>query len=308
MKRLLMRFLEGSSSSLLRRAITVRSARRDEVGTRQSASERNTKLLSPTDLAVPRAPRFSRELFILGTGPSVLNLTKKNIERMKMATTIGLNSWVLHDFIPNAYSFEEMPDDSYITVATGLSTALARQEVIIARPKIFHLRPKLNTPSRRLIDIPAELQSRTVYYGRCTPVTKRIENLEKDLATLLKAQRNGRIASTVMIDGGMSVSRMISLGIQRGFDTIVLVGVDLNSSSHYFELDSSFQTRHGLGDFLPPRGASDSHGTEDTFNRNFPASRFLVALARASEKSNLAKIYVGSDESKLARDLDLFPW
>jgi hypothetical protein len=227
---------------------------------------------------------------------------------MRAGTTIGLNSWALHDFIPDAYSFEEMENDDYLSVAAGLSSVLAREEVIAANPLLLHLRSRLGTPSRRLVSIPPQLHRNLRYYGRVTVETRKITNLETDLIGLLGTQRSGAIASHVLIDSGLSVARMMSLGILRGFSSIILVGVDLNSSSYFFENDPSYLARHDLQDFNPWIGRTGHHDTEDKLNRNFGASEFIPALASASLATGGPRVYVGSPSSKLTKDLAVFTW
>ena len=149
--------LEHPSSSHIRRRLTLWRAGREAAGTALSADRRNVLVLKESELARPDSFDRSPELFILGSGPSVLDLTPTQMARMRSGTTIGLNSWALHDFIPDAYSFEEMSDDRYIPVAQGLSAVLARPEVVTSQPLVLHLRARLSTPSRRLISLPPGL-------------------------------------------------------------------------------------------------------------------------------------------------------
>jgi len=300
--------LEAPGAYSLRHRLTVRRARRDDAGTRLSAQRRDVMLLQDVDLVVPEGRGRSDELFILGSGPSALELTEANKKRMRAGTTIGLNSWALHDFIPDAYSFEEMQNDQYVSVAAGLSAVLARQDVLDANPLLLHLRSRLTTPSRRLVAIPPGLQSNTRYYGRVNVETRRVGNLEYDLVALLRAHRNGALAPHVLIDSGSTVARMMSLGILRGFASIVLIGVDLNSSRYFFEDDPSYLKRNNLDDFNPQVSRSATHDTEETLDRNFPASTFIPALARASEATGGPAVYVGSKSSKLSSEMDVLDW
>lgn len=297
--------VEAEVASPLRRNLSLSRAARDSRGTLSSAELRGFAVLSETDLLPPTSPSRTSELFILGSGPSVLDLTPEHFSRMRQGTTIGVNSWVLHDFIPDAYSFEEMKK-GYDSVADGLSQALRRQQVLAAEPYILHLRPRLNTPVSRLVAIPEELKPKTRYYGRFLPETRRTANLTGDLVNLIQAQVQGLIPPHTLLDGGFSIARMASLGIARGFSSIVLVGVDLNTNRYFFEEDPSHLARHGLTDFNPWTSRTPAHDTEHTENRNFGASEFLPALARASETFGGPKISVISSSSKLAESLPLY--
>lgn len=300
--------LDASGGAFLRYLLVLRRAQKDEIGTRKSAQCRNVAILQPTDLDATADDGKSGELFILGSGPSALELTHSKKERMRAGTTIGLNSWALHDFIPDAYSFEEMEDDNYLSVARGLSSMLRQPTVLASKPLILHLRSRTKTPTQRLVSVPQALEKGIRYYGRVRPETKEVRNLESDLASILRAQLSGAIAPSILIDNGMSVARMISLGILRGFSKIVLVGVDLNSSRYFFEIEPSFLSRHNLSDFNPWISRSLNHDTEETENRNFPASVFLPALANAARAVTGVEVLVGSANSKLANNLEVFSW
>lgn len=298
--------LESNLAAPLRRHLAMRRGQRDATGTVLSATHRGCDTLGIADLNPPGAPHRSQELFILGSGPSVLELTPTQLERMRVGTTIGVNSWVLHDFIPDAYSFEEMENDDYVSVAAGLSKALSRPEVTKADPLVLHLRPRMDTPSRRLVAIPQHLRNNTRYYGRVTVETRRTKNLERDLVALLRASANASLPPHILVDSGFSVGRMASFGIMRGYSAIVLIGVDLNSSRYFFEDDPSYLKQHNLTDFNPWVSRSDTHDTEEKTNRHFAASEFLPALARASKTMGGPQIYVGSASSRLAETLPVF--
>jgi hypothetical protein len=298
--------LEARVASPLRRNLALWRAARDSRGTLSSAELRGFAVLSETDLLPPTSPSRTSELFILGSGPSVLDLTPEHFSRMRQGTTIGVNSWVLHDFIPDAYSFEEMENDDYSAVAEGLSQALRHKNVLAAGPLILHLRPRLATPASLLVAIPTELKPKTRYYGRFLPETRRITNLTGDLVDLIQAQVQGLIPPHTLLDGGFSIARIVSLGIARGFSSIVLVGVDLNTNRYFFEEDPSHLARHGLTDFNPWISRTSSHDTEQTEDRNFAASEFLAALARASETIGGPTLSVLSSSSKLAESLPLY--
>lgn len=300
--------IESRLASPLRSLTASRRGRRDGEGTREAARVRNATVLHAEDLAVPSGGERSAELFILGSGPSVLELTAADFDRIAKGTSVGLNSWALHDFVPDAYSFEEMENDDYVSVAATISTLLTETRIAVARPLILHLRPKPNTPSRRLVTIPPALVQHLRYYGRTTVECKNIRNLELDLTKLIEMKRTRKIPDYVLLDSGSSVARMASLGIARGFARIVLVGVDLNTSDYFFDRDQRFLSNHGLSSFNPSVRRTTTHDTEETFNRPFASSEFLVALSNASLRAGGPQIYVGSASSKLSADLPVFPW
>lgn len=285
----------------VRNRLAVDRGRRDGRGTLAAARNRHHVVLREDDVKATQ----SRELFILGSGPSALDITPAFRARMRAGTTIGLNSWVLHDFIPDIYGLEQMENDHYIPVAEGLSEALNRKEVFEAQPLVLHLRPHHSTSANRLVEIPEALRARVRYYGRFTAETRRITNLVPDLTDLLRRSLRHEIPHYVLLDSGLSVARMIHLGILSRFDSIILVGVDLNSTDYFFEQDPSFLERHKLRNYNPWMSRSDSHDTEERKNRHFTASEFIPALARASTLVGGPQVYVASEKSRLSDHLPL---
>jgi hypothetical protein len=300
--------IESRLASPLRSIMAGHRGRLDGQGTVEAARARHAKLLRPEDLTVPAERDRSADLFILGSGPSVLELRTSDFEQIRGGTSIGLNSWVLHEFVPHAYGFEEMENDDYVSVASTISKVLIEPRIAGARPLILHLRPKPDTPSRRLVRIPPSLTQNLRYYGRTTVECRNIRNLEDDLTSLIRMKRQREIPDHVLLDSGSSVARIASLGIVRGFSRIVLIGVDLNTSDYFFDRDRRFLSARGLSTFNPSVQRSDRHDTEETFNRPFSSSEFLSALANASLRAGGPQIYVGSASSKLAADLPVFPW
>lgn len=293
--------LELPIASGLRNQIAVVRAQQDGRGTLEIANDRQQTVLHKDDVR----PKESRELFILGSGPSVLDISPALLSRMSAGTTIGLNSWVLHDFIPDIYSFEQMENDDYIAVAAGLSKVLHRPEVVDQQPLILHLRPHKSTPTNRLVSIPEALRARTRYYGRFTVETRQLGNLVSDMTKLLQISLRGVIPNFVLLDSGLSVARMIHLGIISGFESIILVGVDIRSTRYFFEEDPTFLKRHNLSHFNPWVSRGTAHDTEEKKNRHFSASEFLPALAEVSRSLGGPEIFVSSEKSMLAAHLAL---
>lgn len=300
--------VESKLASPFRMHVARLRGQSDGEGSQRAAVMRHAKVLQPNDLAVSANNDGSADLFILGSGPSVLELTESNFDRIRSGTSIGVNSWVLHDFVPDAYSFEEMENDNYTALAATISALLAETRITDNRPLILQLRPRPNTPSHRLVSIPATLFENLRYYGRTTVECEDIRNLEHDLTRLIEMKKSRKLPDHVLIDSGSSVARMASLGIARGFARIVLIGVDLNTSDYFFDVDERFLSNHGLSGFNPSLRRTTTHDTEETFNRRFASSAFLVALANASIRAGGPQFYVGSASSKLAGNLPIFPW
>jgi hypothetical protein len=248
----------------------------------------------------------SSTLVVLGSGESVEEVTPSQWELIGDCVSVGINSWLVHDFIPDIYSFEQMQISEGKDARVSMSELLRREEVVKSAPAVLLLRPHSETSSDRLIEIPAGLRERTRVYGRTAVVTQDRRNLVRDLRRLIRYSLQGQLPESVAIDEGMSVARMLSLGVRAGFSSIVFVGVDLNSTQYFFDINPSYLIRRGMEDYNPWKKRGSVHGTEETETRTFAASTFIPAFARAAREEVGTNVYVSSSSSALADHLPVF--
>ena len=298
MSRILRWVLERSHFSSVRDLIALRIAQRDAAGTRMMADRLGLAVLDTNFLAQFRAK--SPTLVVLGSGESVEEVTPSQWKIIGDCVSVGLNNWLLHDFIPDVYSLEQMQIGDGKDARDSMSELLGREEVVSRAPAVLLLRPHSETPSHRIIEIPSGLRERARVYGRTGVATKSRANLVRDIRQLIRYSVKGRLPESVAIDEGMSVARMLSLGVRAGFSSIVLVGVDLNSTQYFFDINPTYITRRGLEDYNPSKPSGSVHGTEETETRTFAASTFIPAFAEAAQQELGTNVYVSSSSSALA--------
>lgn len=295
-----------SEMGWLRHRVALSHASRDYDGTVMMAKRLGFAVLDGREFEDMRA--LSSTLFILGSGESVEGLTSRQWGFVRRNVSIGINSWAVHDFVPDAYSFEEVESESYSDVSSTLSILLAREEVITRRPQILMLRPHSSTSPERIVQVPSELRSRVRLYGRTTLFTRETSNLPGDLRRVLRSMVSQRIRSGISLDAGMSVSRLITIGARAGFRKIVLIGVDLNSPRYFFDVNPGYWSRRNVEAFNPWRTRGTVHDTEETTTRNFPASVFIPALSSAINAVTGSQVFVSSHSSALASSMPVFRW
>lgn len=262
--------------------------------------------LDDSDLGLMRAQ--GSVLFILGSGETVEELTPQQWNLVSQNVSVGINSWAVHDFVPDAYSFEEVESESYSDVSSTLSLLLARREVIARRPRILMLRPHALTSSSRIVSVPDELRAEVRLYGRTAVVTRDINNLGSDIGRVLRAMLSRNIHPGISLDAGMSVSRLITLGARAGFGTIVLVGIDLNSPRYFFDVNPGYWERRAVAPFDQWRNRGLVHDTEETVTRSFRATEFIPALAAATWSVFGTRVFISSENSALSPFLPVFRW
>ena len=289
-----------------RNQLALRRAKRDARGVRMMAEAMSYDAMDVKDEAF--FPHARNTIFILGSGTSVNELSRQNWLEVGQHTSIGLNGWVIHDFVADYYAFEEMESAAYSEHCAKISTLLNRQDIVDKSPGVLLLRPKPSTEPERIVEVPSVLRANVRLYGRTALVTRAPARAEIDLERLLASFTQTRFPRSITIDAGMSVLRMMSLALKLGYKNVVLVGVDLNSNLYFWDEDPGFVSGQGLKEFSPWNGRGAVHDTEETITRAFPASRIIPMFARVAQRKFGFKVWVSSSSSKLASELPVYRW
>lgn len=289
-----------------RLAIMMREAKRDESFATRQAHEASVKLLDLGELASRcRLPVRGDSFYVLGSGSTIEDLSEANFQEIARHTSVGINNWGVHPFVPDMYSLESVPwvgDGQDFVRAMQL---LDRRDILSRQPDVLILRPKTSHENAMVRFVPAALRESVSFYGRVIPSTRDSRNLAGDIA-----QYFFRIAPeypSVVMDSGASVVRMVTLGILLGFRRIVLCGVDLNGSPYFWERNPEY-----LSDLDTPAPVNNqkntTHETNSSSNRPFGVTPMLTFLDEFLRGELGGELLVTSPESALAEYLPLETW
>jgi hypothetical protein len=301
------RVYESPALAGLREAHYERQVTSESQRTQSVVQELGFNLLTTEALALLQG-REKKTLFILGSGASVNRLTKEHFDAVKRNSSIGMNSWVSHSFVPDAYSFEadNILAPPSVEIKT-MSAALSRRALSHPETLLLLFRPKRPDLLHRMVRVPESLKPRAFMYGRHNLLTRSNSALREDLGPLLARRYKNLDRSPVLIDNGASVVRMIEVGLFAGFREIVLLGIDLNSSPYFWEApDASSNHRKMRGLYHRPENAE--HDTLETFNRPYSNLLFIEELAGAAERHFGATVYIGTDGSSLSGKIRNYDW
>jgi len=268
------------------------------------ASSRSPGLpLDPRDL---RTSAGADDVFyILGSGASVLNLSRGNFSSISEGYSVGVNSWAFHPFVPDIFALENPRTREHDRQVQAINLGLSRPEVITKNPWILFFRDNFSGPTSQQIVVESGLLSRVRVYGRVQFSSLAPRRLEKVIVRFLKDQRENRFPKSVMLDNGSSVIRMINLGLLLGFKRIVLLGVDLGKTPYFFEEDPSSLQALGLSGFTMTV-EEGVHPTQAAKSRTTTFRKFLEAFASAAGDVWGAKIFTASEP--LSDLLELHTW
>ena len=295
--------LEAPGLGAIRNHISLRDARRENTTLNQIEKATGYHRLDLGELPGPSTTK-NQTFFILGSGSSIDDLSPENFQEISEGVSVGINAWVLHDFVPTMYAYEPVEDtetDHFWTLSY-----LNRPEILSAKPFVLVLKPRNPFELDQLNQVPASLLDRTRIYGRTAPYTRKQSNLVGDLERALSSLDDPSLDS-VLLDSGASIVRMAHLGLKLGFRRIVFVGVDLNTTEYFWERNPSYLGRRGLLSFdSGQRGAT--HETLNPYSRPFSVIEMIAKMSEAFNGSGVQPFRVASKGSDLAKVIPTNTW
>lgn len=295
--------LEAPGLGAIRNHISLRDARRENTTLNQIEKATGYHKLDLGELPGPSTTK-NQTFFILGSGSSIEDLSPENFQEISEGVSVGINAWVLHDFVPTMYAYEPVEDsdtDHFWTLSY-----LNRPEILSSRPFVLVLKPRNPFELDQLNQVPASLLDRTRIYGRTAPYTRKQSNLVSDLERALDTLARPGLDS-VLLDSGASIVRMAHLGLKLGFRRIVFVGVDLNTTEYFWERNPSYLGRRGILSFdSGQRGTT--HETLNPYSRPFSVIEMIAKVSEALNKSGGQPFRVASEGSELARVIPTDTW
>ena len=293
--------LEEPVFSPVRRYLMWREAIAEDRFVKKIASSCGARTFDFDDMKDRLRHKGQGVFYVLGSGSSIERLSAENFETISRGVSVGINAWVLHDFVPDIYAFEPVPDrdsDHYSTMQL-----LNREDVLRRMPTVMFLKPRNPVEVEQLRMVPSLLQSETFLYGRFQPYTRATKNLADDFNLASKlVLRN----LSVLPDTGASIVRMAFLGLLLGFSKIVFVGVDLNHTEYFWERNPNYLKKFSLTAFASGQ-KEPTHETLTTNNRAFSVLDTVAALARIAHSWG-SSLEVTSPKSMLAQFLGIHKW
>ncbi len=241
--------------------------------------------------------------FILGSGKSVNELNDYQWKIIKDNFSIGINKWLIHDFIPDAISLEKNNfKQFYETILSGKRLVDSNLKFIFYPFHGFIIENKF----------PYKIQRDLT--GRIRLLISHSQQIKKysDLTDLLQTKgsikgfvngaRNGFVYE---LNG--SVFRLVNIAIAAGFKKIVFVGVDLNSGidSYFWSNRPELLKRREVTNDMFHLGNFSVHPTEDGNNSKLLMSEVIKIIATELKEKNV-EFLVSSKNSKLSEFLPIW--
>ena len=251
--------------------------------------------------------------FILGTGSSVNKYREDQWNKIKENTSIGINYWVLHDFIANYYMLELIGEvDPILEVIKLRKNNFSNKNFIIKSNYCnSYVYQGFNERIKRL---PIEIK-KNLYLAKDFPIPGRSKSeLSYSLNILSKfGFFSGLSYLNYLAQSRATITTAIILGVKFGFKEIVLCGVDLKNTGNFYLSDYEYYINKSYSIPLSyqrscTHGNKQVHWTDRGSNNTIKVSDSLIVMEDFFRRKFNVKIYVGSSESNLFPNIPQFKW
>lgn len=172
----------------------------------------------------------SETVVLLGSGPSIAKLAPKDWDAIAGADSIGFNNWYVHPFVPSMYMVQ---GTGYLADNLSKRAAEYSNIPIIARGSEF-ARGECDLADGRFRWMNAE----RTFLLREFPIHSRCSRRTDLLLDFFEAQGYltfGSIARFVP-KFRSTIGLLLCVAFQMGYKEIVLAGIDMQSSDHFWDL------------------------------------------------------------------------
>lgn len=249
-----------------------------------------------------RSRKKSDTFFILGSGPSINDLTHEDFSIIQRNDSIGFNFWLVHKFTPTFFCLQHtqygegtlyklLKEKHADYKATPI---IVRGSLLTTDPSFceeMHLKYLLKNDVFFLNEYPIHSK----FSGDIDKLIEYLENLGFfDFSNISKF--------TPKFRGTLGL--LISLAYQMGYKNIILCGIDMKDSSHFYDSDTYTEIRKKYD--LPRPGASNILTMQDQKYSMNTVKDYIVTLADFMNKKADVKVYVASEKSVLSESIPVW--
>lgn len=264
------------------------------------AEEMGVSEFSKSKCGFGKNPKKDEIFFILGGGASINSLTTEDWGLIGENTSLGLNSWFVHEFIPDFLMIEGFRNRDIGSELYKWKVSELIKYISVSKSKI--ILKDLNKSALEWSTI-ANTEPRKIFSVSYLSVPGK-SNEQRDKA--MRILRGTGLAKRYPIFSRVSVTLAMSIGQRLGFKKIVLCGVDLNDGYYFWE-KGDFKKNPRIT--IPPGSGQTKkniHSTVDPEVNEITADMSILSMVIQLLRPAGVKVYVGSKNSRLFPELPHF--
>lgn len=241
--------------------------------------------------------KTSDKLFILGSGPSINDISEKDWELIGEHDSIGFNYWFAHDFVPTYYLFQvpyfEDMRESMLNLLNYKIKCYKDVPFIIRGSGVA--KGSFDINDKRL----NKIINNQVYYINEYPLSSECTIEPNKLISYMDAlgfMTFGEISKFIP-KWRSTVGLLISFAYQLGYKNIVLCGIDMKGNDHFWDYDPyiKIKERYKLPDV--DRSKIKSFAYKSNIENTMP--EYIIALNKWMKTNGKSEIQLITDNNIL---------
>lgn len=242
--------------------------------------------------------KTSDTIFILGSGPSINDITEKQWAAIAAHDSIGFNWWFAHDFVPSLYMFQSAHERMLNILKDKYDKY--RDVPFLIRGSAF-ASGKFDFTDERL----NLLKNNAVYFVNEYPIAGRCSIDPRLLYRYMEAMElltPGKVSRFVP-KWRSSLGLLISLSYIMGYKKIVICGADMQQSDHFWDYEPYLSVKEKYS--LPAKGSSKlNFRFEVGSSTSLP--QYIYTLQDWMNSKNGVKTYIINNKTILYPKIDTY--
>jgi len=254
--------------------------------------------------------RTNDTVFIFGTGASINDYPEKYWEIVRNHNSIGINFFLLHDHVPTFHVMESATKERHRLLSIRYAERGDYQDTpLIMKTQLTNLSfHRVGARISELTDLPPEVLENTYLSLDILAAGKTVKDME---AAYRFTQRLGlwkpKPQFLMLTKRRGTVAYVVNLAVRAGYRRVVLCGVDLNHTKHFYDIRRQELLSAGLP--VPSnREYGSIHSTNDPANHPVTIHHVLCSIKENLLDSAGIELFVGSNTSALYPDIPCFDW
>lgn len=251
------------------------------------------------------APIKNRTLFLLGSGPTINDLSKSNWLDISHNTSWGFNFWIVHDFVPDAmflqtpYKHEQW--DNLLAHLLAIKSEVYKESIFFVRGDAVNKR-KFNQTA--VGGVMSKLSFKKEFLAEAfIPSDCKVH--PEALIDAFDKEGFFEPNSTLPIPKfGSTISMMISYALRMGYQEVVLCGIDMKDTRHFYD-DEQYLDKFPELSIIRDKSRVDLH-PHMAKERPYSVKDQVLALKEYTNKKLGGEIYVSSNNSALHPQLPVY--
>tara|TARA_B100000900_G_scaffold387880_1_gene379476 strand:+ start:202 stop:1077 length:876 start_codon:yes stop_codon:yes gene_type:complete len=240
----------------------------------------------------------SDTLFILGSGSSINHISDKLWHRISEMDSIGLNFWILHDFVPTFLKFE-LPLRDNQERSKLFSEYFEDKWQLYEKSTLIYNHYNDEQPLPAFIK--SKLEIKDFYFPKYLYVPGTLEStVEMNLNSYFNYIKFFQSKSILFAKTGSLIST-ISIGLLLDYKNIVLCGVDLSDTKYFFD-DNYYKSKFPDIDADQP---GEVHLTIDKSKKSITIDTIIKILNYINVKRG-NNIFIENSSSVLSNILPVY--